>query len=210
MVITKITQLIEYLASRFSLLYYLSMLYYRGMVRREVELAHITEDDHVLVVGGGPCPHTAILIHKLTGATVTVVDNDFLCVKASIRLIDRLGLWGKVRVLHRNGQNLSTEHYSVIVLALQLSPKVEIIRSMERQAKPGDRILIRLAKDCLADLYSPVNQSQFSSLPTVEHSQFTNVEQTVLYQVKVKSNEKETDKNNRYSSPAYPAHALVG
>ncbi len=208
--ITKITQLIEYLACRFSLFYYLSMLYYRGMVRREVRLANITSKDRVLVVGGGPCPHTAILIHKLTGATVTAVDNDFVCVKSAIRLINRLGLADRVRILHRNGLSLSTEHYTVVILALQLSPKLEIIRSLERQAKPGDRILIRLAKESLADLYSPVKQSQFASLPTVEHSQFTNVEQTVLYQVKVENNEKQNHKNDLNHSPVFPAHALVG
>lgn len=210
MLITSITQVIEYLACRFKPLYYLSMLYYTGMVRREVELAQITAADRVLVIGGGPCPHTALLVHKLTGAEVTVVDNDFVCVRSAIRLIKRLGLSQWMHVLHRNGQSLRAERYTVIMLALQLSPKLEIIRAMERQAKAGVRILIRLAKDCLAELYSPVNPAQFVSLPTVEHSQFTNVEQTVLYQVKVEENENEQNKNTGYANPIYPISALVG
>lgn len=211
MAITSLTQLIEYWACRSCLFYYLSWLYYRGMVRREVELAKITRADHVLVVGGGPCPHTAIQIHRLTGARVTVVDNDFLCVRSAIRLLERLGIADMVQVLHRHGQNLKTDQYTVVVLALQLTPKLEIIRAMERQAKQGDRILICLAKDSLADWYSPLDQVQFVNLPAVTHNQFSNVKQTVLYQVKeVESNESTQDKDSVSSNRLYPAHAFAG
>ena len=66
--IVRITQQIEYWAAANPLVYQLAALYYKDIIRREITLAQIGPSDHVLCIGGGPCPFSAILLHQFTGA----------------------------------------------------------------------------------------------------------------------------------------------
>ena len=105
MLITALTQSIEYLAGRSRLVYALMGLYYKSIIRQEAHLAGISSKDKILCIGGGPCPYTAILLHKLTGAPVTVIDNNRFCVQKSLGLIKRLNLQDEIKVLCSEGMS---------------------------------------------------------------------------------------------------------
>lgn len=181
--ITNITQQIEKLACKSRLFYRLSMQYYKNMVKREVNLAGINENDHVLVVGGGPCPHSGILIHQLTGAKVTVIDNIESCVACSTKLIQRLGIADSVKVVLGDGGTIPPHRYTVIHIAMQITPKEAIIKRFMATASYGTRILVRLPKETLAGMYSNASPKTISNYKKVEHGNFTNVNSTALYTV---------------------------
>jgi len=84
MLITSLTQKVEWLANQSRLFYHCIALYYKNIIKREVRLANITPNDNILCIGGGPCPYTAIMLHQLTGAKVTVIDNNKHCVKSAL------------------------------------------------------------------------------------------------------------------------------
>ena len=157
--ITKITQRIELLATKSKIIFYLVLLYYRLLVKRETALANIGKDDRVLCIGGGMCPYTAILLHRYTNAKVTVVDNDRHCAEKSRCFLRRMGL-GDIHVCHGDGR-ASTHDYTVIHVAMQVSPKDAVVSRIVKEAPNGARVLVRMPKHCVKSLYCNFNKQPF-------------------------------------------------
>ena len=182
------TQKVERVACRNSSFFKLTMAYYQSMVLREIQWAGITSADHVLCIGGGPCPHTALLIYALTGAKVTVVDNDEASVRCSRRLLRRKGVEDKITVLHQDGAELDSSGYSVIHMAVQIIPKEKVFNSIWQKADEGCVLLMRLPKHKVRKLYihrdlpSPVFVNETPRpLKKIKHGLFGNVGFTSIY-----------------------------
>ncbi|HPT82430.1 MAG TPA: hypothetical protein PLM25_00940 [Limnochordia bacterium] len=177
--ITRFTRQIEQLAVKSRLVYAAVSLYYREMVRREAELAAIGPEDRVLCIGGGICPYTAILLHELTGAAVTVIDNDRGCVEQCCRFLTRLGLAG-IGVHWADGAAVDYRDYTVIHLAMQVCPREEVLSRVLTHAPQGTRVLVRVPKGCVQGLYCPSSSGQLVGESRVQHSVLSNVDYTSI------------------------------
>lgn len=176
-----LTRKIEYLAVKNSLIYQLCSLYYQPMVKKEVELAQIKPHDQVLCIGGGPCPFTGIIIHQLTRAPVTIVDNDLASVRKAKRLIHQLALGPGVQVYYEDGKNLDVKPYSVIHFAAQVAPFDEVFNNVKEACLDSTRILVRLPKVPLRKLYGDLDSDYFSNCKQVRHPKSRNISSTALY-----------------------------
>lgn len=180
--ITHFTRKIESAAVDAGLVYRFACLYYRDVVEREIELADITDKDHVLCIGGGICPFSAILFHQLTGAKVTVIDNNSDCVPKARRVISRLGLDSYIKVLCQDGKNESTNYadYTVVHLALQISPLERVFYQAQQHAAQGAKILIRRPKAHLKHMYGKLANPLLSDCSYITHKS-RNIGSTLLY-----------------------------
>ncbi len=134
----------EKLASRSRILSGMYMLPYRRLVRREGMLAQLTNDDTVLVVGGGSIPFTPILLTRFFGVDVHTIDIDPHAIKRARRILDRMGLASKVKVSLHDGTKPFGEPYDVALLTLQAEPKPQILKQLRSDMK-RTRILARVA-----------------------------------------------------------------
>ena len=184
--ITKITQKIESWASEVDLFYKIVESYYRNVVEKEVVLANITKDDNILFIGGGICPFSAILLHRKTGAKITVIDNDASCVNKARQVINRMELSGYVTVLFRDGRDvgLTLSAYTVVHFALQICPLECVFSYVEKHVIPGTKLLIRRPRKQLKKLY----RDSFRHLPSIlrfcpftMHRQTRNIGSTLMY-----------------------------
>jgi 16S rRNA A1518/A1519 N6-dimethyltransferase RsmA/KsgA/DIM1 with predicted DNA glycosylase/AP lyase activity len=175
--ITKFTQKVELWATKSKLIYFLMSVYYRMMVKREVTLANVSQNDRVLCIGGGVCPYTAILINKYTRSKVTVIDNDNACIEKSRKFLRRLGLDG-IEIVHADGKHVCCRDYTVIHIAMQITPKELIIDEVLKKAKEGTRVLVRQPKSVLENLYCPLYGESGVFCSCVKHSLFSNVDNT--------------------------------
>lgn len=175
--ITRLTQLIEYLATKSWLAYYFISAYYRMLVKREARLAGINEQDRVLCIGGGICPYTAILLHKYTKAQITVVDNNRVCVEKARKFIDRVGM-EKINIVYGDGENICCHGYTVIHLAMQISPKELVLNKILQKAQHGTRVLIRKPKKGVDRLYCRVSGHEMDFAKCIKHGLFSNVDHT--------------------------------
>ena len=66
------------------------------------------------------------MLHEYTGAHVTIIDNDDCCVRISRELIRKLGYEDSIDVLHSDGNEISPKDYSVIHMAVQVSPMEQV------------------------------------------------------------------------------------
>lgn len=180
--ITDFTHKIEHLAVKTGFVYKAVSRYYRNVVHKEVALAQITEKDHILCIGGGMCPFSAILFHQVTGAQVTVIDNNEKCIPKAQKVIDRLGIGDKVRVLYQEGdsEDISFANYTVVHFALQVSPINQVFESVEKQVSAGTRLLIRRPKKQLSSMYCRFADYLISRCTVTIHKA-RNIGSTALY-----------------------------
>ena len=181
--ITEVTQKIENWASEADIVYNFAARYYHDVIKKEIVLANITKRDHILCIGGGICPFSAILLHQATGAKVTVIDNNMDCVLKARQVIARLGLKSFVTVLCQDGssRNLSFSEYTVIHFALQVCPMECVFSHVEKYVAPGTKLLIRRPKRQLGKMYSRFFAPMLTSCPLTIHKNARNIGSTILY-----------------------------
>lgn len=181
--ITKTTQKIERLAVKSKLVFNIASRYYRGIIKKEIALANITSGDNILCIGGGYCPFSAYLFYKATGAKVTVIDNDILCVEGAKRVVEKMGLAGGIHVLELDGssEDLKLEEFSVIHFAVQVEPIQEVFLNIKSLAKCGQKLLIRRPKKHLEENYSLLDGDILAVSAFITHGRFCNVGKTIMH-----------------------------
>jgi len=178
-----LTRKIEYAAAKSKLFYWIVSQYYRNVVQNEIDLANITSDDHILCIGGGICPFSAILFHKKTGAKVTVIDNCEECIREAQQVIDRLGLGEYIRTLWQDGGSMevSLSEFSVVHFALQVFPMEFVFPQIRKEVVPGTKLLIRRPKKTFDKMYSELTVSLQTCCRHITHQKACNIGSTLLY-----------------------------
>lgn len=175
-----ITKVIENITSRNSIMRKIMLSYYAPIVKKEVLLANVKSSDHVLCIGGGYLPCTAILFHKLSKAKVTVIDVDKDAITSAKVIINQLQLEDKVIVKHADGIDIASEHFDVIHIAMQITPKEEVFKKIHASMSSHAKILVRTPKEHLERGYQPFKHicEQHAS---VKQPSFSNIGITSLY-----------------------------
>lgn len=153
------TKWIEKNFSKNNALIKLYRLYYKNIVKREVKLADVKSCDKILCIGGGSIPCTAIELAKQTKAKVHVIDIDNQAVECARDVVVKLGLHKKITITSGKGQEIDIEPYDVVHVALQVSPKDEVLEHLWDRSKEGDRIIVRLPKKGLKVFYSNITEA---------------------------------------------------
>lgn len=126
---------------------------YKGIVKKELQLAGIDESDYVLNIGCGAMPFTAVYIAKLSGAKVCAIDYDQQAVNRARNCIKKLGLAGQIEVKVGDGTSYSAEDFTAGLVALQAEPKGEILANLLATANQGNRFVFRRARKMFSQQY---------------------------------------------------------
>lgn len=174
------TKLFEKSCVNSNMLVGLCNIYYKKLVREEVDISEIKKEDRVLCIGGGSVPCTALEIHRQTGAKVDIIDIDEEAVFNSKRLIERLGLEDNIRVSKGFGQTVNMSKYNVVHIALQVTCKDEVLDNILENSSGNTRILMRMPKKGLKCFYSNVQSKLLNNLGLcVEKRGFKNAFSTI-------------------------------
>ncbi|PWU16951.1 MAG: hypothetical protein C5B49_09775 [Bdellovibrio sp.] len=93
---------------------------YRDLVRSEIELLDddLTSDSHIMKLGSGPLPMTALLFAiEKPDLRITCVDRDRTACTLSTALIHRLGLADRINVIHGNAEKQDFRPNDVVIRA---------------------------------------------------------------------------------------------
>ena len=147
---------------------FLSNLYcfvYRQVVKREINLGFITDQDTVLNIGCGAVPYTAIYMAMLSGAKIWAVDRDREAAEKAGFLIKKLGLQNRVNIINEDGSKIIPVQFTAAVVALQAEPKKHILTNLLANSSTRTRFILREAKkivqnqyDILPQEYQPVKR----------------------------------------------------
>ena len=152
----KMTQVLETVATYVPFLEKFIQPYYRPIVQNEIKLADIQATDHILCIGGGPLPVTAIMLHKKTKAHVTMIDCSLkACLKAK-KYIKKNNFNAFITVEHGCGLSKDLSLFNVVHVAKQVSPKSKVIDYLLAHSKEHTKIIVRYnqKESCLCPLKS--------------------------------------------------------
>lgn len=138
--------------------------YYKSQVDKEIESANIKSTDRVLIIGGGAIPCTAINIAVKLGAKVDVIDIDIEAVRKSRELVKKLKLSEYINIYLDTGQNVDSSKYDVVHIALQVSPKEDVIDNIYKKSNNGTRIIVRQPKAYLKGFYSNISKKYYKDI----------------------------------------------
>jgi len=125
---------------------------YRGVVDKEIALAGITRRDRVLNVGCGAAPFTGLLVARKTGARVLCVERDDEVAAHAERSVAGQSLGGAVEVLVGDAM-AGVPEFDVAVVALQATPKLEVLRTLAKCSGPEARLVVRDSAKWCQDMY---------------------------------------------------------
>lgn len=155
--IKKWTKWLEKRICKSNLLIDLYGIYYKNIVKNEINLAKLSKEDTILCIGGGAVPSTALQMASQTGASVHIIDVDKIAVDRAMEIINRRGLSRQITVSKIDGKNINIEGYSAIHIALQVGPKEAVLKNLWIQAKKDTKIIMRIAKKNLNNFYSNIS-----------------------------------------------------
>lgn len=125
---------------------------YRRAIARELDLLRPDAGDTILNVGCGAAPFTAILLARGCEARVTALDRDPAAVASARRLVQRLGLERQIEVVLGDFPAVAPT-FTAAVVALQVTPKLEVLRGLAQAAPPTTRIVMRRSAAWCGQMY---------------------------------------------------------
>lgn len=120
---------------------------YDELIDNEVQLAMISKEDTILVIGCGALPSTAVLLAQKTGAHIIGIDKD----KESVRKANTLALKFKVNNLvtfqHVDDLSNDLEKYSLIFVVYGVKGEPLVFKKLFLNMNEKARVIYRIPHD---------------------------------------------------------------
>lgn len=202
------TKELEKIFSKSTVLMKLYSAYYKKIVKKEVELAGIDNNDSVLFIGGGAIPCTALQMASMTGARVMIIDVDPVAVEGANKIISKLNLSHRVKARLISGQKINAGDFSVIHIARQAMPHDEIMENITNKLSDDTRILLRSNLFCFEKLRKiHVDNCKYIYIQQIKQG-FLGLKSTFMFTIKKdRRSESESKKVNSYTDSFNPDFA---
>lgn len=126
--------------------------FYEAMVREEARLAGIEPGAHLLHVGCGAYPFTALTLAQL-GYTVVGVDRDPGAAAMARRVVKAMGRQERIRIEHAHGESVNTSAFDAVWVSLHVWPRAAVLANCLQGLRIGGRMVVRDAAGPLRLLY---------------------------------------------------------
>jgi precorrin-6B methylase 2 len=133
----------EKIATKFDIISSNYLKMYQELVVKEIEMVGISQNDHVLIIGCGSLPITAILVASITNAEVTAIDKDNFAVKEANNYIRNHQLDARVKIEHADGEIYPLKKFDVIYLSYGMKNIENIFKVIIKNTKKNSRIIFR-------------------------------------------------------------------
>ncbi len=138
---------LEKAGSKFHAVSVLYLDLYRDIVSKEVSLLKLTEDEKVLVIGGGSLPATPILISMTTSSNIDILDKDPKAVATGQQFIRSYHLQDKLKVINANALQYRMASYDVIIILYGVKQPNKVLEYIASQVSEKTRIVLRVITD---------------------------------------------------------------
>lgn len=128
-----------------------TFLFYRRIIEIEITAAQLPAGAHVLHVGCGPFPVSALALAD-KGFAVTALDRDPETVRSAAQAFGGRG----ITFLCADAKEFDYSGFEAVFVALHVSPRQEILQAIVASADQGTRVLVRNARGALKKEYTSI------------------------------------------------------
>ncbi|MCP1662614.1 MULTISPECIES: SAM-dependent methyltransferase [Methanocalculus] len=157
--VARITIALEKIASRSVAVSELYSHPYRDVVAKEITLAGIRSGEHVLNIGCGSVPFTAIHLARQAGVKVTALDCDPAAVRCARDCISRLHLQDSINIVLADAALDIPTGFDAAIVALQANPKEEILKKLRETGGDTSRYVFRSPSPSFKNRYDALPES---------------------------------------------------
>jgi hypothetical protein len=130
------------------------------LVRKEIALAAITPGSHILMIGSGYFPSTAIELAGQAGCRIDCVDFVAEAVAMSRKFIAKIGLDDRITIIHGRGEERDCGQYDAVLVGCLAQPKREIMANLAATAAPHCRVVCRTTLGARSFMWKPVGPNE--------------------------------------------------
>ena len=149
--------------------------FYRDVVEREESMAELPQQAHVLHIGAGRYPFTALILAR-KGHKVMGIDHDADAVESARRIVRAEGLDSCVKILHRDGTDVDCRDYDAVWVSFHVHPRDVILERCSQTLSEGSTLIARIPSglgrlaygSCKADIGEGCRCDSFKSVLVVK------------------------------------------
>jgi protein-L-isoaspartate O-methyltransferase len=130
--------------------YYLQL--YDELVEKEIEMAKITSNDNVLVIGCGSLPATSVLSAIKSKAKTVAIDCDSKAVENACTFIKNFDFENIMEIKYADGLSYPVNNYDVIYVLYGVKQQKEMLEYLARNVNGNTRIVFRTTEDSFKNL----------------------------------------------------------
>jgi tRNA A58 N-methylase Trm61 len=137
----------EKVGCKFDIISEIYMRLYQEIVTKEITVAQISAQDHVLVIGSGSLPATPTLIVRKTHARTISIDKDCKAVKEATQYVKDHHLDDLLSIQYADGLTYPLEQFSIILVLYGVKKPAEMLRHLANSIDQNTKVLYRTITD---------------------------------------------------------------
>ena len=122
---------------------------YDELIEKEINMANITKNSKILVIGCGSLPVTSILIGSKTHSDIVSIDFDKKAVLKAKKFVNNHDLSLKLKIEYGGGLTYPIENFDVIFVLYGVKRQLEILSNLSEKIKSDVLIVFRTTQDVL-------------------------------------------------------------
>lgn len=173
--------IVEKIACQFPIIQSLYIKPYRSMIKQELSMFSFPTNSHVLVIGCGSLPATALALDELYPVTIDCVDIDTDAVNNAKSVLSTMKK-ENITVHQKNGLDCSIDTYDIVYLLYGIQDQITMLKHISKNLKNTSYVLFRTStdiKETNKELYGTIH-ALFTVKNTIEIESFGSIETYLL------------------------------
>ena len=137
----------EKFVNKFDVISYNYLKLYAELVEKEINMANISPEDSILVIGCGSLPSTSALIAMKTDADIVSIDNDQKAINDANSFLKNLDIDDKIKLECADGLYFPVDDFDVIFILYGVKQQENILKYLFDNIKDDTRLILRTATD---------------------------------------------------------------
>lgn len=134
---------LEVFFSRISFLSWAYIKFHELSVKKEIELAGLSQDDKILHIGCGAIPYTSIVLARKTNACITGIDNKSQIVDVANVYLKKHNLLDKITIERGDGNTYDASKFDTIIISYGIACPDTVLKHVISSIKDGAKIVLR-------------------------------------------------------------------
>ncbi len=134
--------------------------FYRSLVETELEMAELSDDSKILVVGSGPFPMTGIYLAE-NGYDVLCIDKDEEAIRSGEKKVQKSNIDLKIRFKKIDGRFKNYSDFDAVWVPLHVTPRKDVVLKILKDLTDRSKVIFRNPRGLWEKVYPKIDPYVF-------------------------------------------------